>query len=124
MKTAKIFKWIFTFLLVIGFLGAGITKLIGIEIQVQNFKSWGYPDWLRYPVGLSEIILAVALVLVKPRSYVVYAIFIGAIIAITTHLQAGQANQIGGTVVFVIFNTLLLLSIQKSHISRADWRVL
>ena len=115
MKTAKILSWVFIALLAIAFFGSGVTKLIGIEMQVQNFKSWGYPDWMRYPVGLGEIVLAIGLVVYQPKLHVIYAIYAWAVVAIITHLQAGQANMLGGALVFVILNTLLLWSWKKAQ---------
>ena len=119
MKTFKIISWVLTILLAVAFFGSGVTKLIGVEMQVQNFQSWGFPDWFRYPVGLGEIALALALVLFKPKSYVIYGIYIWAVVAILTHLQAGQTEMIGGPLVFALLNTLLLWSWRKS-ISHAD----
>lgn len=113
MKTAKTISWILIALLAIGFFGAGLTKLLGVEMQVQNFKSWGYPAWMIYPVGLSEVAIAAALLFFKPKLYVVYGIYPWALVAIATHLQAGQASMIGGPVVFAILNTLLLFTLKK-----------
>lgn len=115
MKTAKTVSRVLIVLLALGFFGSGVTKLLGVEMQVQNFKSWGYSDWLRYPVGLGEIILAVALVFYKQKLHVIYAIYAWAVVAIITHLQAGQASMIGGPIIFAILNTLLLWSWKKSQ---------
>jgi putative oxidoreductase len=116
MKTAKILTWVFTILLALAFFGSGLTKLLGVEMQVQHFKSWGYPDWLRYVVGIAEIVLAGALFFFKPKSYVIYAIYGWALVAIITHLQAGQTGMIGGAVVLGVLNTLLLWSWTKSQV--------
>ena len=115
MKTARIISWILIALLAIGFFGSGLTKLLGVEMQVQNFKSWGYPDWMIYPVGLGEVAIAAALIFFKPKLYVVYGIYAWAVVAVVTHLQAGQASMIGGAVVFAILNTFLLFSLKKTE---------
>ncbi|HTE28961.1 MAG TPA: DoxX family protein [Chryseolinea sp.] len=113
MKTARIISWILIALLAIAYFGSGLTKLLGLEMQVQNFKSWGYPEWMMYPVGLGEIAIAAALVFFRPRLYVVYGIYAWAVVAVITHLQAGQASMIGGPLVFAVLNTLLLFSLKK-----------
>lgn len=116
MKIANIFTWVFSILLALAFFGSGLTKLLGVEMQVQNFQSLGYPDWLRYPVGLGEIVLSLALVFFKPKSYVIYGIYLWAVVAVFTHLQAGQTSMVSGPIVFAILNTLLLWSWRKSQV--------
>ncbi len=47
-KTKNIIVWILAGLLAFAFIGAGITKLLGVEMQIKNLESWGYPlsDWI------------------------------------------------------------------------------
>ncbi|MFT2011497.1 DoxX family protein [Pontibacter sp. 13R65] len=118
MKAFNIITWVLTILLAVAFFGSGVTKLIGVEMQVQNIQSWGFPDWFRYPVGLGEIALAIALIFFKPKSFVMYGIYIWAFVAILTHLQAGQTEMTGGPLVFALLNTVLLLSWKKSKYAR------
>ncbi len=113
-KTNNIIVWILAGLLAFAFFGSGVTKLIGAEIQVKNFDSWGYPQWLRYPIGLAEIAFAVGLLLAKYRTYTIYAIYFWAIVAIITHFQAGQVSMIGGPIIFAVLNTLLLWRWKKT----------
>ena len=54
-KTKNIIAWILTGLLAFAFVGSGITKLLGVEMQIKNLESWGYPLWFRFPIGLTEI---------------------------------------------------------------------
>ena len=49
-KTKNIIAWILTGLLALAFAGSGITKLLGVEMQIKNLESWGYPLWLRFPL--------------------------------------------------------------------------
>jgi len=110
-KTKNIISWILAGLLSLAFIGAGISKLIGVEMQIKNLESWGYPLWFRFPIGLSEVVLAIALLIPKYRKLTIYAIFIWTVVALFTHLQAGQANMIGGPILFsVIAGVILLLS--------------
>ena len=43
MKTQKknIIAWILAGLLAFAFAGAGVTKLLGVEMQIKNLESWG-----------------------------------------------------------------------------------
>jgi uncharacterized membrane protein len=99
-RTKNIIAWILAGLLAFAFIGSGITKLLGVEMQIKNLESWGYPLWSRFPIGLTEIAFAVALLIPKYRKLALYGIFIWALIAVITHLQAGQANMIVAPILF------------------------
>jgi uncharacterized membrane protein YphA (DoxX/SURF4 family) len=108
-KTKNIFTWVLVGLLAFAFLGSGITKLLGVEMQIKNLESWGYPLWMRFPIGLSEVAFAVGLLMPAYRKWVVYSIFGWGIVAIYTHIQATppQFQMLGGPIVFLILNTVL-----------------
>ena len=108
-KTKNIIAWILAGILALAFFGAGITKLLGTDMQIKNFEGWGYPLWFRFPVGLIEIALAIGLVIPGFRKITIYGIFIWTVAAVITHLQAGQANMIAGPIFFSVFAALILL---------------
>lgn len=109
VKTKNITTWVLAGLLAFAFLGAGITKLLGVEIQIKNLESWGYPLWMRFPIGLNEVAFAIGLLIPTYRKWVVYGIFGWGIVAIYTHIQATppQYQMLGGPIMFLIFNTVL-----------------
>jgi uncharacterized membrane protein len=113
-KTKNIISWILAGILALAYFGSGISKLLGAEIQIKNFESWGYPLWLRFPIGLIEIAFAIGLLIPGYRKKTIYGIFIWTVIAVITHLQAGQANMIGGPIVFSLLAApILFLSKEK-----------
>jgi uncharacterized membrane protein YphA (DoxX/SURF4 family) len=90
-KTQNIILWVLAGLLAFAFFGSGASKLMGADMQVKNFDSWGYPQWLRYPIGVTEILFAIGLLVPSFRScIVIYGIFVWVLVAIGTHLQAGR----------------------------------
>ena len=103
-------------LLAVAFLGSGITKLLGVEMQIKNFESWGYPLWMRFPIGISEVIFAIGLLLPAYRKWIVYSIFAWAVVSIYTHIQATppQYAMLGGPIVLALLNTGLFL-LSKSN---------
>jgi putative oxidoreductase len=107
-KTKNIIIWILAGLLAFAFLGAGITKLLGLEMQIKNLESWGFPLWFRFPIGLSEIAFTIALLIPKYRKLAIYGIFIWTVLAIITLVQAGQFKMIGGPVVFGLLAFIIL----------------
>ena len=48
-------------LLGLAFIGAGTTKLMGIQMQVENFDRWRLPQSFRPIVGIVEIIGAIGM---------------------------------------------------------------
>ena len=112
-KKKHIIIWILAGLLAFALIGAGISKLLGVEMQIKNLESWGYPLWFRFPIGLSEIALAIGLLIPKYRKLTIYAIFIWTMIAIITHLQAGQVSMIGAPILFGIIASVILLMTRK-----------
>src|SRR5881275_918403 len=93
-KTQNSIAWVLTALLALAFAASGITKLLGVEMQIKNLQSWGYPLWLRFPIGLSEIAFANALLIPRLRLVTIYGVFVWTIVAVITHLQAGQSNMV------------------------------
>jgi putative oxidoreductase len=114
-KVKNIVSWILATLIAIAFFGAGVTKLIGLEMQIKNLESWGYPLWMRFPIGLGEIALAIGLLIPKFRYYAVLGIFPWALVAIYTHIQATppQYDMLGGPIVFAVLATALFFVIKS-----------
>src|SRR4051812_11932704 len=114
-KTQNIIAWVLTALLALAFAGSGITKLLGVEMQIKNLESWGYPLWYRFPIGLSEIAFAIALLIPRFRKMTLYGVFIWTIVAVVTHLQAGQLKMIIPSILFgVIAGVIFLLKKEKA----------
>ena len=117
-KSKNIIVWVLAGLLAFAFLGSGITKLLSVEMQIKNLESWGYPLWMRFPIGLSEVAFAIGLLIPAYRKWIVYAIFGWGVVAIYTHIQATppQFKLLGGPIVFLFLNTaLFLLTKSKSN---------
>ena len=123
-KTKNSIAWVLTVLLAFAFAGSGITKLLGVEMQIKNLQSWGYPLWLRFPIGLSEIAFTVALLIPKFRRITIYGVFVWTLVAVITHLQAGQANMIVPSLLFsVIAGVIILLTKEKQPIKQFESKV-
>jgi hypothetical protein len=100
-------SWVIAGLITVGFLFAGVTKLLGIEMQIKNLKSWGFPLWLRFPIGLIELIFAATILIPKYRKLTIYGIFFWTAIAVATLLQASQTSMIGAPIFFSILAGLI-----------------
>ncbi|MEM9972001.1 MAG: DoxX family protein [Pseudomonadota bacterium] len=71
-------------LLTLAFVGAGASKLLGVEMMVATFETIGLGQWFRYVTGIIEVVGA-ALLWVKGREAIgaglLVCTMIGAIIA-------------------------------------------
>ncbi len=108
-KTKNGLTWVLAGLLAFAFIGAGLTKILGVEAQIKNLESWGFPLWLRFPIGLGEIALAVGLLIPAFRKLAIYATFAWTVVAVLTHVQAGQASMIGAAILFSVLAGIILL---------------
>lgn len=107
IRTKNILVWIFAGFMAFVYTFSGITKLLGVEMQIKLIESWGYPLWFRFPIGLTEVLLALGLLIPKYRTTATYCIFPWAIVAIITHLRVGQTNILGPCILFVLAAVLL-----------------
>lgn len=65
-KRDKIIYWIATVWLSLGMTSTGIVQLIGMEEEVQNFDSLGYPHYLMTIIGTWKILGVIAVLI--PRT--------------------------------------------------------
>ena len=66
-RRRTIIIWIVTVLLLLGFGGAGLAKVMGVEGMLQSLASYGLPTWFITLLGVGEIVGAIGL-LVRPVS--------------------------------------------------------
>lgn len=81
-------------LLTLAFVSAGLAKLLGVQMLVDEFETIGLGQWFRYVTGILEISGAVLLWLPGRTAYgagLLVCIMIGALIAHATRLGLGTA---------------------------------
>lgn len=86
--------WTLTSLLALTFLGAGLSKIIGMDTQIERLNIWGYPLWLRYPIGGIELLMGISMLFPNYWRFAFYDISTWAVVAVLTHLQAGQTVDV------------------------------
>jgi len=114
--------WFLRALVAVIFLVAGLMKLVGQSMMVQEFDAVGFGQWFRYLTGLLEILGAVAvlapsysafgavlLLIVDIGAFVaqiavlhmdwIHTIVIGALLATLLYLQRGQIEAIAATTI-------------------------
>lgn len=104
-KTQRIISWILLTIVTLAFFGAGMVKLLGLQIEVEMFTHWGYPLWFMYFIGVSEVLGAIGLHVKKVSRFAAIGLCIIAIGAIGTHVLNGEG------LIAPIPATILLLSL-------------
>ncbi len=98
-KTAAL--WILTGLLSALYLFAGGTKLMGMQMHVEHFAQWGYPQWFRLFVGAWEVTAAVLLL-------IPCASFYGAVLLVPAMVGAVYTEWFRGQPVMAVTPAILL----------------
>lgn len=89
----EIVLWIITLLLALVCLRSGWLKVTGNVFWVRDFHRWGYPDWFRIVVGISELTSMALLLIPRLASYgasLFAAVMLGAIYTHATHNESSR----------------------------------
>ncbi|MEM6811430.1 MAG: DoxX family protein [Pseudomonadota bacterium] len=113
MNKLKIYGlWALKILLALAFLGAGGSKLAGVEDMVALYDQIGFGQWFRYLTGVLEVSGALALLVPKISLYAAGLLVCIMIGAIGTHLFL-----IGGT-----FIPALVLGLLSGLVAFAEYQ--
>ncbi len=101
-KGLTVLMWVCTLLAAIGFIVAGLPKILQIPAWVSSFEEWQYPAWFLIVVGIWEVIGAVSLLV--PRTTVWGAIWLMPIIlgAAYTHIRFDPLPELFRPLIFLI----------------------
>jgi uncharacterized membrane protein YphA (DoxX/SURF4 family) len=88
--------WIIALFLALVCLRSGLMKMPGVpgvQFWIQDFQRWGYPDWFRLVVGISELFSM--LLLLVPRvagcgASLFSIVMLGAIFTHATHAETSR----------------------------------
>lgn len=96
--------WTLSGLLAALYLFAGVTKLAGMQMHVQQFTHWNYPMWFMYAVGAWETLGAILLLVPRTSFYAAILLAINMAGAVyTTAIRVGEARtSIVPAILFVL----------------------
>ena len=99
--------WTITLLLALVCLRSGLQKITGSIFWVRDFYRWGYPDWFRMMIGISE--LTSMLLLLVPRVASYGAILFGAVMigAVFTHYSHNETSRIPFNLVLLTLSLVI-----------------
>jgi|SRR5208283_4021405 len=94
-RTKNILIWVIIIFVSFVFVLIGVLKLLSADTMIEKLKSWGFPLWTRFPIGIIELGLGILLLLPKSRKTAIYLILVWGFFAMITYIQAGQIIQSG-----------------------------
>jgi len=97
----EVVVWIITLFLALVCLRSGWLKVTGNIFWVRDFHRWGYPDWFRLVVGITELTSLALLVVPRFASYGASLFAMVMLGAIFTHFSHHETSRLP-------FNLLLL----------------
>ncbi len=97
----EVVLWLITLFLALVCLRSGWLKVSGNIFWVRDFQRWGYPDWFRLLVGITELISAALLLVPRLASYGASLFAFVMLGAIFTHYTNNETSRLP-------FNLLLL----------------
>ncbi|EPO7654997.1 DoxX family protein [Enterobacter hormaechei] len=83
-------RWIVALIMLAG----GVVNTIGVSTIRQEFLRWGLKSWMRIAVGLSELVIAILLmlnILVIPALSLAALLMFAAVLIILLHREHGRA---------------------------------
>jgi putative oxidoreductase len=85
-------KNIFIVIICVGFLGAGMLKMVELPELVAEFNYWGFPAWIMYVIGIIEIVLAIGVFYLPTRIPSLFAFIVLMTGALLVHIVYGEYN--------------------------------
>ena len=97
----EVVLWLITLFLALVCLRSGWLKVSGNIFWVRDFHRWGYPDWFRLVVGITELISTALLLVPRLASFGASLFALVMLGAIFTHYTNNETGRLP-------FNLLLL----------------
>jgi len=103
------------------FIMAGVTKIVGQKMHVDNFAKWGLPQWFRVVTGLIELVAGAAMIVgIWQPSWAAWAgvvLVVTMIGAVLTHVRIKDTfkNTVNSIVLLVL--SVVVLWIQNGELA-------
>lgn len=109
-KSRNILNWSIIGMVVLCFLGAGLSKLLTAEKVLEQFQEWGISDQMRMLIGSVEIIGAIGLLIPLLRKWAILVLTGLMIGALYTHFvnYEFKLTEYGGALIMIVFLMILL----------------
>lgn len=108
-----------SYLLAFVFLGAGVSKLSGMEMHADNFAAWGYPAFFMFVVGAVEAFAAILIAIPRTRFFGALDLVVVMLGAIGTHVMAGEVAMLPGPVLLLALASVVAVATRPQYLFHA-----
>lgn len=117
----EIVVWLVSLFLILVCLRSGLMKMPGVpgvEFWVRDFQRWGYPGWLRFVVGLAELVSAALLFLPRLAGYGASLFGVIMLGAIFTHATHNESTRLPINFLLLALTLIVVLARQPAFLKR------
>jgi len=122
-RTLKIIgKWVPALLLVLIFAPQGWSKFFDDSGWATAFRHWGYPDWFRVTVGVTELTAVVLLLLGRTAAFGALLVIVLMLGGMATHMIFDGGRHMTSEVVPLVLGSIVL-AVRRRQLSAPLFRV-
>ena len=122
LRIAKeIVVWTITLFLALVCLRSGLMKMPfvpGVEFWIRDFARWGYPDWFRMLVGITELVSFGLLLIPRFAGYGALIFAIVMLGAIFTHATHGEFGRLPFNIFLLVVSVIIILARRPGFMTR------
>ena len=110
--------WIIALFLALICLRSGWLKVTGNVFWIRDFQRWGYPDWFRIVVGISELTSMALLLVPRFASYgasLFAAVMVGALF---THYRHNETSRLPFNLLLLAFSLIIVFARRPSFVRK------
>ena len=114
----EVVVWIITLFLALVCLRSGWLKLTGNIFWVRDFHRWGYPDWFRLVVGITELTSLALLLVPRFASYGASLFAIVMLGAMFTHFTHHETSRLPFNLILLTLCLVIVYVRQPAFLKR------
>jgi putative oxidoreductase len=115
----EVVLWIITLFLALVCLRSGLMKVTGNIFWVRDFHRWGYPDWFRIVVGITELTSLVLLLVPRFASYGASLFAVVMLGAMLTHYTHNETSRLPFNLLLLTLSLVIVFARRPSFLKRA-----
>jgi putative oxidoreductase len=113
--------WLVTLFLALVCLRSGLMKLTGNIFWVRDFHRWGYPDWFRIVVGITELTSLVLLLVPRFASYGASLFAVVMLGAMLTHYTHNETSRLPFNLLLLTLSLVIAFARRPNFLKRGTY---
>jgi putative oxidoreductase len=114
----EVVLWIIALFLALVCLRVGWLKVTGNVFWVRDFHRWGYPDWFRIVVGITELTSMALLLVPRFASYGASLFAVVMLGAIFTHYTHDETSRLPFNLLLLVLSLIIAFTRQPTFLKK------